>query len=144
MADPTGTGATAPDARGAAMLVYDGECPFCSSFARLARLRATVGEVRLIDARDGGPEVARLRAAGIDLDRGSVFIYGGRDYVGADSVAAVALLTGTGGVSGRIVGWLFRAPRRARAIYPLLRSLRNLSIRVKRRPSLAEHLGGGD
>jgi predicted DCC family thiol-disulfide oxidoreductase YuxK len=143
MAEPAETGMAG--AHEGAALVYDGACPFCSGFARLVRLRAAVGEVRLINARDGGPEVTRLRAAGIDLDRGSVFIYGGRDYVGAESVAAVAMLSGLGGVSGRIVGWLFRAPSRARLAYPLLRGLRNLALAVKRRPSLADHWAeGGD
>ena len=42
---------------GEAWLVYDGECPFCSTYVRLLRFRQSVGTVHLIDARDGGPLV---------------------------------------------------------------------------------------
>ena len=56
----------------------------------MVRLRAAVGAVELIDARQGGPVIERLRAKGIDLDQGNVFSYGGRDYVGPEDIQAVA------------------------------------------------------
>jgi hypothetical protein len=34
----------------AALIVYDGECILCQSYARLLRLRETVGKVELLDA----------------------------------------------------------------------------------------------
>lgn len=126
---------------GEAVLVYDGECPLCSHFARLVRLRSAIGTVRLVDARNGGPEVARLRAAGFDLDRGNVFSFGGRDYFGEEAVIAIAVMGGLGGPAGRAIAWTLRSPRRARALYPLLRAGRNLALRIKGRPQLAEHLG---
>ena len=39
------------DAR--AMIIYDGDCVFCSHYVRFVRLRETVGPVALIDARSG-------------------------------------------------------------------------------------------
>ncbi len=138
---PRNKGAKADTGAGEAVLVYDGDCPLFSHFARLVRLRSAIGTVRLVDARDGGPEVARLRAAGLDLDRGNVFSFGGRDYFGEEAVTAIAVMAGLDGPAGRAITWTLRSPRRTRALYPLLRAGRNLALRIKRRPQLAEHLG---
>lgn len=123
-----------------ASLVYDGACPFCSRFATMVRLRAAVGAVELINAREGGPAIERLRAKGIDLDQGNVFTYGGRDYVGPEAMHAIAALTGLDGVFGRMIAWMIGSPARARVLYPILRGLRNLALRFKRVPQLGETL----
>jgi predicted DCC family thiol-disulfide oxidoreductase YuxK len=135
-ADSTAAGPAAHDA--AAVLVYDGACPFCTRFATMVRLRAAVGAVALVDAREGGPLIERLRAKGIDLDEGNVFSYGGRDYVGAEAMQAIATLTGLDGAFGRMVAWMIRKPGRARLLYPVLRGLRNLMLRLKGEPQLGE------
>jgi len=127
-----------PPAAPAAVLVYDGACPFCSHFAAMVRLRAAVGAVTLVDARAGGPEIERLRAKGIDLDQGNVFTYGGRDYVGPEAMHAIAALSGLDGVFGRTVAWMIGSPTRARMLYPLLRGVRNLTLRLKRVPQLGD------
>jgi predicted DCC family thiol-disulfide oxidoreductase YuxK len=121
-----------------AVLVYDGACPFCTRFATMVRLRAVVGTVELVNARDGGPMIERLRAKGIDLDQGNVFSYGGRDYVGPEAMHAVATLTGLHGWFGRVVAWMIGAPGRARLLYPLLRGVRNLMLKLKGAPQLGE------
>ncbi|CAN0407117.1 unnamed protein product, partial [Scytosiphon promiscuus] len=33
------------------VIVYDGECPFCSQYVKMLRIHESVGTVRLIDAR---------------------------------------------------------------------------------------------
>lgn len=44
------------------VVIYDGECVFCASFARLLRLRETFGAIRLIDARqENDPVVTEAR-----------------------------------------------------------------------------------
>ena len=114
-----------------AVLIYDGDCPFCRQFAKLVRLREAAGPVRLVNARDGGPEVERLQADGVDFNEGNAFIYGGQVYVGADSMVAIALLTDGGGPMRRLLAWSMRDPWRARALYPTLRGLRNLALRLR-------------
>ena len=37
-----------------ASIVYDGDCPFCSRYVKLVRLREALGSVDLVNARDGG------------------------------------------------------------------------------------------
>ncbi|MEE2878541.1 MAG: DCC1-like thiol-disulfide oxidoreductase family protein, partial [Pseudomonadota bacterium] len=53
-------------------LVYDGECPFCSQYVKLLRIRETAGPLRIINARDGGEETREVAAAGFDLNEGMV------------------------------------------------------------------------
>jgi predicted DCC family thiol-disulfide oxidoreductase YuxK len=127
-----------PAALAPATLVYDGACPFCTRFATMVRLRAAVGAVELVNARDGGPVIDRLCAKGIDLDQGNVFSYGGRDYVGPEAMQAIATLTGLEGLFGRIAAWMIAAPGRARLLYPLLRGVRNLMLKLKGEPQLGE------
>ena len=128
--DGDGDGGGDPSAAGA-VLIYDGDCPFCRQFAKLVRLREAAGPVRLVNARDGGPEVDRLQADGVDFNEGNAFIYGTRVYVGADSMVAIALLTDGGGPMRRLLAWSMREPWRARALYPVLRGLRNLALRLR-------------
>ena len=55
-----------PEANDKMVIVYDGLCPFCTSYVRLMSLRRSVGAVELVDARSAHPEVQRLvkRSAG--------------------------------------------------------------------------------
>lgn len=113
---------------GEAWLVYDGECPFCSTYVRLLRFRQSVGTVHLIDARDGGPLVDELAAAGFDLDEGMALKMGGRVYHGSDCVHAIALLSGDLSAFNRFNAWIFKSPARAKRVYPLLRAGRNAAL----------------
>ena len=61
-----------------AWIVYDGDCPFCSRYVQMVRLREAVGPVRLVNAREGGPLVEEARRAGFDLDAGMVLKMGGK------------------------------------------------------------------
>ena len=38
-------------------IVYDGECPFCTQYVKLMRLRETVGIVKPLNAREDHPVV---------------------------------------------------------------------------------------
>ena len=49
-------------------LVYDGDCPFCSRYVQLLRIREAVGPLRLVNARDGGAQAI----AGPRLKKSSV------------------------------------------------------------------------
>ena len=102
------------EVREGAVIVYDGDCPFCSRYAALVTLQ---------DARAGGPLVARLTAEGYDLDEGMVLVYGGRIYHGADCMHMLALLSGGGGAANRLFASVFRHPGAARRLYPVLRLL---------------------
>ena len=119
-------------------IVYDGECPFCSSYVRMVRLRAALGPVRLIDARSDDPLVARLAGAGVDLDRGMVVRSGGRIVHGDEAMHLLALMTTRSGVFNRAMRLLFSSPAVARRIYPVLVAGRNATLRLLRRGLIAD------
>lgn len=111
-----------------ATLVYDGECPFCSAYVSLVRLRDAVGPVRLVNARDGGPVVERVRARGYDLDEGMVLILDGRYHHGADGVHRIALLSTPSGAFNRLNRRLLGSATASRLLYPFLRAGRNATL----------------
>ncbi|MEE4121112.1 MAG: DUF393 domain-containing protein [Paracoccaceae bacterium] len=116
-------------------IIYDGECPFCSSYVRMARLREAVGRVDLVDARSEDPRVAEAQGAGLDLDDGMVVVWRGERHHGAEAMHLIAVLSGAGGLGNRLQRRLFRSPRLAAALYPPLVRGRRLWLRLAgRRP----------
>lgn len=111
-------------------LLYDGECPFCSQYVRLVRIRESIGPLALTNARDGGPEYDQVRQAGLDLDEGMVLSHAGRLYHGEDCIHALAMLSEPNSVFNRLHVWVFKSPRRASVLYPVLRAFRNLTLRL--------------
>lgn len=119
-------------------IVYDGDCPFCSGYVRLLRLREAAGPVRLINARDGGAIVEEIQRLGYDLDRGMVLKIDGRFYHGAECMNRLGLLSSGSGIFNRLNRWVFRHARLSRALYPVLRSGRNVALRVMGRRKIGE------
>ena len=113
-----------------AYVVYDGECPFCTSFVKLVRLRETLGPVELVNARTAHPVVERLRHAGFDLNEGMAFVHQGVVHHGDEAVHRLALLSTPVGPFNAMNRWVFESPARARALYPFLRAGRNAALKL--------------
>ena len=109
-------------------LLYDGECPFCSSYVGYVRLRETAGPVTLADARKYPALVAEANALGFEIDQGMVLKLDGRYYFGGDCIHALSLLTTPSGVFNRLNRALFKSKTVARVAYPVLRAGRNLAL----------------
>lgn len=122
------SGTREPIKRDGAIIVYDGQCPFCSAYVRYARLRDAVGPVQLVDARSGGPVVEEAIRAGLDLDEGMVLKYGGRLYHGADCLNMLSLLSSRSGLFNRLMAVAFARPGVAHIAYPALRAGRNATL----------------
>lgn len=110
-------------------LLYDGECPFCTRYVAFLRLQQAIGPVKLIDAREGGPELEEVRAAGFDIDEGMALKLNGRIYHGADCIHVLALSSTRSGMFNRVNTAIFSSPRLSRMLYPALRSMRNVTLR---------------
>jgi predicted DCC family thiol-disulfide oxidoreductase YuxK len=117
-------------------ILYDGECPFCSSYVKFQNLKKSIGPVKLVNARDGGPEMQAAKAAGLNLDEGMVLYYGGEMYHGAASVHMLARLSENGSIVARFMAWLFGSQSRSSLLYPILRCGRNLTLRILSRRKL--------
>jgi predicted DCC family thiol-disulfide oxidoreductase YuxK len=99
-------------------IVYDGDCPFCRRY--VARLRLPDGfDVDLVDARRA-PEAAR--SYGLDLNEGMIADLEGEVHHGADAVSLLARLSERPGPLAR------RGV--ARALYPLMRLGRHMTLRL--------------
>lgn len=121
--------ATGPSPAESVLVIYDGECPFCSSYARLVRLRQNVGPVELVDARARPDLVRELTTAGFDLDEGMVVKSAGEIFHGADAVHWLSVHS-TDGAIGRFHRLLLGNRTMARWAYPFLRAGRNAALRL--------------
>lgn len=117
-------------------LIYDGECPFCTRYVRLTRLRETVGTLRLLNARDRASEVEAAIEAGYNLDHGMLLSLDGTLYYGPDCLNRLALLSSRSSWFNRLSYALFKNRRLARVAYPVLRAGRGLALRLLGRPPL--------
>ena len=120
-------------------LVYDGECPFCTRYVTLMRLRESAGTVQLLNARDPHPFVEELLEAGFDLDDGMVLKSGSNIYHGDRAIHALALMSGRVGWFNRLNFLVFRSPMLSRWLYPLLRAGRNATLRLLGRSRIRPH-----
>lgn len=111
------------------VLVYDKQCPACDFYCSLARIRGDLGDLKLVDARDGGPVMEEITGAGLDIDQGMVLKVGTQLYYGADAIHALSLMSTRTGFFNRLAYWSFRSQRQARILYPVLRAMRNLLLK---------------
>ena len=116
-----------------AVLVYDGECPFCNAFVKRLRIEESLGELELVDAREQPDVVASLRERGLDVDEGMVLTLDGRSYHGDEALQRLALMSTRFGIFNRVNAWAFSNPTISRLAYPVLRAGRNLALRLLRR-----------
>jgi predicted DCC family thiol-disulfide oxidoreductase YuxK len=128
MSLPSAVDRTPAGAAGPPVIVYDGDCPFCSTYVRLLRLRDGFGAVRLVDARSADPVVDVIRAAGLDLDRGMVLKLDQQFYAGDRCLNMLALMSTSSGAFNRVTKAIFTSPRLARRLYPLLIAGRNATL----------------
>lgn len=118
-------------------LIYDGECPFCKRYVAMTRLRQAIGNVRLIDARQGGPEFEEMQAAGFDVNEGMLLKLEGEYYFGADCLNRLALLSTRSDLFNKFCAFVFRSQKISRLAYPVLRCGRNLTLRLLKRDPIA-------
>jgi hypothetical protein len=97
---------------------------------KLVRLREAVGQIRLVDAREGGPELVEMRARGLDIDQGMALKYQGNLHYGDECIHVLSLLSTRSGALNRLNAWVFRSQARSKAIYPVLRTGRNLALKA--------------
>ena len=125
------------------LLVYDRECPVCHNYCQAVRIRAAAGQLKIINAREPSDILQEITAHGLDIDQGMVLKLDDQLYYGADAIHALALLSTRSGIFNRLNYWLFRSARLSRLLYPVLRALRNLLLKLlgRRRINNLGHAG---
>ena len=68
------------------LLVYDKECPVCDNYCRLVRAKESIGDLKIIDAREPSEVLDEITALGLDIDQGMVVKMDGEIYYGAAAV----------------------------------------------------------
>jgi predicted DCC family thiol-disulfide oxidoreductase YuxK len=112
------------------LLVYDRECPVCDAYCRLAASAPVLPGLQLVNAREDTDVLREISRRGLDIDEGMVLAVDGELYYGADAICALAARTPAAGAFNRMSRWLFGTQRRARILYPALRSCRNLLLKI--------------
>jgi len=118
------------------ILVYDKQCPLCDQYCQLVQIRKTVGELVILDAREESEAMAEITAAGLDIDQGMVLLMNDQLYYGADAVHALALIGSRSGLFNRLNYWMFRSKVASKVLYPVMRSGRNLLLKILRKTKI--------
>ncbi len=99
-------------------IYYDGECPFCSRYVRLIRLRSSF-DICFVDAREMPREARQDKFDGLDIDRGMIVIIDGATRLHGDkAMTFLANCSTRSGVFNRVNFLIFSRPRLAAALYP--------------------------
>ena len=109
------------------ILIYDEDCFFCSNYVRLLNLRATLGEVTLINARDR-EKVLGLGFTPSALNEGIILLLGGKTYIGAEAIHHLALLSTSSGIFNNINRTIFKSHALSVLLYPLLKLGRRIYL----------------
>jgi predicted DCC family thiol-disulfide oxidoreductase YuxK len=112
------------------LLVYDKDCPACDNYCQVVRIRESIGELKIINARENSEILEEITQLGLDIDQGMVLKMGGVIYYGADAIHALALISSRSGVFNRLNYWLFKSKRVSAVLYPLLRFIRSLILKT--------------
>jgi len=112
------------------LLVYDRECPACNAYCQVVNIRESVGDLRMLDARENSEVMEEITSKGLDIDQGMVLKMGGQLYYGADAIHALALIGSRSGIFNRMNYWVFKSKTASSVSYPILRFCRNLLLRI--------------
>ncbi len=112
------------------LLVYDHECPACNAYCQVVRIRESVGELRIVDAREDSGVMNEITSQGLDIDQGMVLKMGNHLYYGSDAVNTLALIGTRSGIFNRINYWIFKSKKISSIVYPVLRFFRNLVLKI--------------
>ncbi len=118
------------------LLVYDNECPACNFYCELARIDESVGKLTLVNAREHSDTMDKITAAGLDIDQGMVLMLDDQIYYGAEAIQMLSLLSTRIGVFNRLSYHVFRSKRVASVLYPMLRTCRNLLLKLLRKSKI--------
>jgi predicted DCC family thiol-disulfide oxidoreductase YuxK len=114
-------------------VVYDKQCPVCNYYCNKVEVQESTGPLSRIDARYPGPLIDEITSAGLDIDEGMVLKVGDELFYGSEALHELALLSSRKGVFNRLTYAIFRSRTASRVLYPVLKTCRNLLLKILRR-----------
>ena len=127
------------------LLVYDKECPACSNYCQVVRIRESIGELKIVNARESSEVMNEITSMGLDIDQGMVLKMGGQLYYGADAIHALALISSQSGFLNRLNYWIFKSKWLSHIIYPVLKFFRNILLKILAKTKINNlHTTGND
>jgi predicted DCC family thiol-disulfide oxidoreductase YuxK len=110
-------------------LLYDGECPVCSAYVAMSRLRQLYPDLQVMSARDRPDMVTELRREGYEINNGMVLALDGHIHFGPEATRMIAVLGGAAPSWWRrtVLAFIGTAPW-ARHLYPWLNRCRQLLL----------------
>ncbi|PKG99754.1 hypothetical protein CXF95_08105 [Paraglaciecola sp. MB-3u-78] len=112
------------------LLVYDTECPACNAYCQVVRIKESVGDLRIVDARKNSEVMNEITAQGFDIDQGMVLKMGDQFYYGSDAIHRLALISSRWGIFNRFNYWMFKSKDLSNILYPPLMFFRNLLLKI--------------
>jgi predicted DCC family thiol-disulfide oxidoreductase YuxK len=112
------------------LLIYDKECPACDAYCHIIRIRETVGDLKIIDARKKSEVLDEITKSGLDIDQGMVLKMENQLYYGSNAMHALALISSRSGLLNRINYSIFKSKSVSSCLYPILRLFRNLLLKI--------------
>lgn len=112
-------------------LIYDGQCPICNGTANALKIKAAAGTLVLINAREPHPILEELKQANMNIDEGMVVKMNDVLYHGADAQYMLAMIGTNEDWFNRLNVIIFSHKTIAKIIYPILKQIRNLVLKVK-------------
>ena len=112
------------------LLVYDRECPACNTYCQIIKIRETIGDLKIIDARKKSEILNEITRAGLDIDQGMVLKMEGQLYYGSDAIHTLALISSRSGLFNRFNYWIFKSESVSSWLYPVFRFFRNLLLKI--------------
>ena len=106
-------------------VIYDGQCPFCAEFILRVRIDKALSGISFIDAHTAPDIVARLMKSGYDIDEGMILSLNGIIYFGSECMHRLAMMTTSSDLFNKLNALIFRRPRIASLLYPIMRFFRS-------------------
>ncbi len=112
------------------LLIYDKECPACDNYCKIVRIRESIGELKLVNAREDSEVMKEITAMGLDIDQGMVLKMGDEIYYGADAIHTLSLISSRSGLFNRLNYAIFKSKKISALLYPVLRFFRSMLLKL--------------
>ena len=110
------------------LIIYDGACPFCSSYISQLRLQRAVDQITYLNARDDDTRLRVYSQAGYDFNAGMLVVIDQQVYAGADAIHVLALQSSRSDSFNRLNHWIFKHALLANILYPCLKLGRRCAL----------------